>query len=117
MSITTLGEADIELKPNTRPIKMKPYKVLGESYTFLKTKFEELERLGLIKKGHSDWGTAVMTVPKDSSEEKFRAVQNFKKVNSVTKKDIYPLRRIEVILVHIGKKRYKCIVDLRGGFN
>lgn len=71
---------------------MKPYKLLGKPYEFLKSKFEELERLGLIVKGSSEWGTAVMTVPKDSVVEPYRAVQNFKRVNNLTKKDNYPLR-------------------------
>ena len=66
MTVTNLGEADIELKPHAKPVKMKPYKLVGQPYEFLKMKFEEYERLGLIRKGSSEWATAVMTVPKDS---------------------------------------------------
>ena len=53
---------------------MKPYKVVGEAFNFLKSKFKELEQCGLITKGASDWGMAVMCIPKDSPTEKFRAV-------------------------------------------
>ena len=58
----------------------------------MKKKFDEMERLGLISKGKSDWATAVMCVPKDSKEEPFRCVKNFKRVNRITIKDKYPLR-------------------------
>ena len=55
---------------------MKPYKVIGEAYTFLKYKFKfnDLEICGLITRGASEWGTVVMCVPKDSPIEKFRAI-------------------------------------------
>lgn len=33
-----------------------------------------MEKDGLVIKGKSEWGTAVMTVPKDSLTEPFRAV-------------------------------------------
>ena len=91
---------------------MKPYKVMGKPYEFLKQKFAEMEKLGLIKRGKSKWGTAVMTIPKESAIEPYRAVQNFKKVNSLTNKDRYPLRLIELIIVKVTKKRWKCVLDL-----
>ena len=96
---------------------MKPYKIVGEAYTFLKAKFNDLEKCGLITKGSSDWGTAVMCVPKDSPTEKFRAVQNFKKVNQLTIKDKYPLRIIDHILIKIKGKKFFCVMDMREGFN
>ena len=90
---------------------------MGKPYEFLKQKFAEMEKLGLIKSGKSKWGTTIMTIPKESATKPYKAIQNFKKVNSLTKKDPYPLHLIELIIVKGSKKRWKCKLDLRGGFN
>ena len=49
LSCTNLGEVDVKLRPHARPVRMKPYKVVGEAYEFLKNKFKELEDNGLIE--------------------------------------------------------------------
>ena len=36
MTVTNLGEVEVVLKPHAKPVRMKPYKVVGEAYTFLK---------------------------------------------------------------------------------
>ena len=58
------------------PIKIKPYKVVGEAYKILKDKFNELEACGLISKGSFEWGIriTVTCVPKDSPTKRFRAI-------------------------------------------
>ena len=53
---------------------MKPYKLIGKAYTFAKNKFQEMEDNGLIRPTKSEWGTAIMCVPKDSKTEEFRVV-------------------------------------------
>ena len=53
---------------------MKPYKLIGEQYTFMKNKFEEMEKFGLITKGESDWAMAIMCVPKKSPTKRFRCL-------------------------------------------
>ena len=47
---------------------------MGAPYNFMKNKFDEMEKYGLISKGKSDWATAVMTVPKESKTEPYRCV-------------------------------------------
>ena len=71
----------------------------------------------MIENGSIEWGIAVMFVPKGSPTEKFRAIQNFKRVNQLIEKDKYPLRHIELILLNLKGKRFKCDLDMRGGFN
>ena len=35
LTFTNLGEVDLKLRPHARPVRMKPYKVVGEVYKFL----------------------------------------------------------------------------------
>ena len=72
-----MGEVDVMIRSHAKLVRMKPYKVVGEAYQFLKNKFDELERYGLVIKGSFEWGIAIMCVPKDSLSEKYRAMQNF----------------------------------------
>ena len=43
-------------------------------YDFMKKKFDEMEKYGLISKGKSDWAIVVMIVPKESKIEPYRYV-------------------------------------------
>jgi len=41
---------------------------------------------------------------------------DYRKLNSITRKDVYPLPRVEDALDHLGGAKYFCILDLISGF-
>jgi hypothetical protein len=90
-------------------------------YPMTKVHRDELDRQvqllldkGLIRPSSSPWGSPVLFVPKPGAE--WRMCVDYRLLNNVTKKDAYPLPRIQDCLDTIGAARYLSKVDLTSGY-
>jgi hypothetical protein len=85
---------------------------------------EEIDRLlevGFIYPvNNSEWVSPIVVVPKKvgvDGKVKIRVCQDFRKLNSATKKDYFPLPFIDIILDHVaGHQRYS-FLDGFSGYN
>ena len=111
---TTLGVHHISLQPNTRPIQCTPYRLSPEKAAILKHQLTELLQLGIIEESFSPWASPVVMVPKADST--LRLCTDFRKVNSVTIADPFPLPRVEDLLDRIGKAKYLTKLDMTRGY-
>lgn len=111
---THLKEADIDTG-NAKPVRTKmridpPGKV--------RKLIEEVERLGkrgIIRRVEfSEWLLPVVCVPKPNG--KTRVCLNAKKLNEVTKKNVYPQQNANRILALIGKANYVTTLDMTDAF-
>ena len=62
----------------------------------------------------SEWASPVILVPKKNG--KLRFCVDYRQLNKVTKKDNYPLPRIDEILDSIGKAQWFTSLDLASGY-
>ena len=62
----------------------------------------------------SEWSSPVILVPKPDGSQ--RLCIDYRKVNSVTKTDSYPIPRIVDCIEKIGKAKYVTTFDLVNGF-
>lgn len=74
-----------------------------------------MERAGLIEPSTSPWASAVVMVPKKLIES-WRLCADFRPLNQVTKKDPYPLPRIDETLDVVAGSAWFSSLDLWSGY-
>ena len=68
----------------------------------------------VVKPSSSAWASPVVLVPKKDGNLRFCV--DYRKINTVTKKDVYPLPRVDDILDTLGKAKYFSTLDLTSGY-
>jgi hypothetical protein len=69
---------------------------------------------GVIEEGDGAWGFPVVLVKKRDGEVRFCI--DYRALNKVTKRDVYPLPRIDETLEALGGARLFTTLDLRSGY-
>ena len=69
---------------------------------------------GIIEPSQSNWSSPCILVPK--SDGSYRFCTDYRKVNSVTKSDSYPIPRVEDCIDRIGCAKYVTKLDLLKGY-
>ena len=75
---------------------------------------EEMQELGIVRPSSSAWASPVFLVPKKDGSS--RLCVDYRRLNSVTKKDVYPLPRIDDIIDTLGEAKYFTTLDLTSGY-
>ena len=63
----------------------------------------------------SEWASPIVLVKKKDGTWRFCC--DYRKLNNVTKKDSYPLKRMDDILMSMGKAKYFSSLDLQSGYH
>jgi hypothetical protein len=85
-------EFDIELLPGTAPIFKRAYRVSGPELVELKEQIDELSEKGYIRPSTSPWAAPILFVEKKDGTK--RMCIDYRALNEVTIKNMYPLPRI-----------------------
>ncbi len=80
----------------------------------MKSEVEYLLQHGFAKPSQSPWSSPCLLVPK--SDSTYRFCTDYRKVNSITKPDSFPLPRIEDCVDRVGSARYVTKLDLLKGY-
>lgn len=96
------------------PIKQSYYRMPFAKQQELNTHVQKWLELGIIRPSTSPWSSPMHLVPKKGGET--RAVIDYRKLNAVTRKDAYPLPRIDDILHNLGNAKVFSVVDLFNGY-
>ena len=75
---------------------------------------EEMQIQGVVQPSSSPWASPVVFVPKKDATARFCI--DYRRLNTISRKDVYPLLRIEDILSTLGESKYFCTLDLATGF-
>lgn len=97
------------------PLKQKPYRHSPEKEAYIRKEVDQLLKLGLIEPSFSPWGSPVLLVNKKDGG--LRMCIDYRKLNSLTKKDAYPLPLIEDCLERCKNAKWMTIIDLADAYH
>jgi len=97
------------------PIHCSPYRYSPKEKEIIKTQVAELLEAGIIEPSNSPWSSPVILVPKKNG--KIRMVVDYRKLNHVTKKDVYPLTRIDDFIDSLNNASVFTSLDLYSGYH
>jgi Reverse transcriptase (RNA-dependent DNA polymerase)/Retroviral aspartyl protease len=99
---------------NAIPIKQRFYRTSYQNQQFIKEEIDRLLTSGLIVPSNSQWTSPVVVVEKKNGKK--RLCVDYRKLNKVTKKDCYPLPRIDDMLETLSGAQWFSSLDLASGF-
>lgn len=111
---TPLTKHRIITDDDVRPIRQQPYRVSAKEREAIQTQVKEMLDDGVIQPSSSPWSSPVVLVKKKDGTLRFCI--DYRKLNSVTKKDVYPLPRVDDSLDRLRHAKYFSSIDLKSGY-
>ena len=96
--------------PQRQRVRRIPVAARQEVATLLKS----MQKAAVIQPSNSPWASPVVLVKKKDGSLRFCV--DYRKLNSVTKADSFPLPRIDDILDQLGQSKYFTTLDLKSGY-
>ena len=96
------------------PIKQHPYRLNPLKLEAMRKEIKYMLDNDIIEPSNSEWSSPCLLVPKP--DKTFRFVTDFRKVNSVSKSDSYPIPRIDDCIDNIGQAKFVSKFDLLKGY-
>ena len=110
---TTAAEHSIDTG-DAKPIRTAPYRVSPCERRLINEKVSDMIRDGIVQPSTSPWAAPVVMVRKKNNEHRFCV--DFRKLNSVTRRDMYPLPRVDDVLERLAGAKYFTCLDLKSGY-
>ncbi|KZS03675.1 Uncharacterized protein APZ42_033546, partial [Daphnia magna] len=111
----TVAEHPINLKEGTTPVCQRPYPSAWKARKIIQTLSEDMLQAGIIERSDSPWGAPVVLIKKKDGSWRFCV--DYRGLNEVTIRDVYPLPRISDILSKLEGAEYFSIMDLQSGYH
>ena len=96
------------------PICMRPIRRSRASEDTVNDEIQQLIDRGMLVPSRSPWASPVLIVKKKDGSN--RVVIDYRRLNNITKKDSYPLPRIDDALDRLGGAKYFSAMDLISGY-
>lgn len=114
VGLTHLVQHDIDTG-DARPVRTRPRRLPLAHQAAADSAITEMRKAGIIEPSDSPWASRVVMVNKKKSS-KMRFCVDYRPLNSVTKKDSYPLPRIDESLDLVSGSSWFSSLDLRSGY-
>ena len=105
---------EIKLDEGTTPFKCRLRPLSVPDKEFVRKTVTELLEKGKIRPSKSPWGAPPVLVRKKDGTQRFCV--DFRKLNDATKKDAYPIPRIDELLDCLNGGQYFCTLDFASGY-
>ena len=110
---TTVAYHDVDVG-TASPIKQHPYRLSPVKVKHLQKEIEYMLDNDIIEPSKSEWSSPCVLVPKPDGS--YRFCTDYRKVNSVTKTDSYPIPRIDDCIDKIGTAKFVSKFDMLKGY-
>ncbi len=98
----------------SKPIKLRPYRVSPQRQQIISQHINQMLTDGIIELANGPYAAPVTLQPKKDGSLRFCV--DFRQLNSVTVRDVYPLPRIDDTLDQLQTAKYFTSLDLKSGF-
>ncbi|UYV66772.1 K02A2.6-like, partial [Cordylochernes scorpioides] len=96
------------------PVRHRPYRVSPAERRVIQSEVEKMMETKIIRPSSSPWASPVILVRKKDGSLRFCV--DYRRLNKITKKDVYPLPRIDDALDTLSGSRYFSTMDMRSGY-
>jgi hypothetical protein len=96
------------------PVNIPPYRVGPIQREEIERQVQEMLNTDVIRPSDSPFSSPVLLVKKNDGSERFCV--DFRRLNAFTRKDVYPLPRIDDMLDGLGRSSFFTTLDLQSGF-
>ena len=110
---TTAAVHDVDVG-STMPIKQHAYRMSPDKVQLSNKEIEYMLEHDIIQPSTSSWSSPCVLVPKPNGTVRF--CTDYRKLNSVTKTDVYPIPRVDDCVDRVGSARYLTKIDLLKGY-
>ena len=97
-----------------RPIRLPPYRIPHAWKKAVKEEIKEMLEEGIIEPSNSDWSSPIVLVKKRDGS--LRLCVDYRRLNSASTMDAYPMPRIDDLIDQLGKAKYISTLDLTRGY-
>ena len=111
---TSLVRHEIPLL-NSDPVRQRYRRIPPSQFTQVKEHVHDLLRKGIVRPSSSPYASPIVVVQKKSGE--IRLCVDYRELNARTRKDAYPLPRIDESLDALSGARWFSTLDLASGYN
>merc|ERR1711911_534299 len=115
LGLTNLIEHKISIPPNTKPIYIPKYRTPHSQQIKMEQEINKLEEQNIIEPSMSPWSFPLISVPKKDGGR--RLCVDFRKLNSLTPDDKYPMPHLADLINSVGKSKFFSNMDLMMGFH
>ena len=110
---TDLAEHSINTG-DAAPLRSRPYRLSHKEYEVVKEEIDKMLKNNVIRKSNSPWASPVVLVQKKDGSIRFCV--DYRRLNSVTKKDVYPIPRVDESLERFKDMKWFSVLDLKSGY-
>ena len=96
------------------PFRQRPYRIPQSQLAMIDKHIEEMLNKGIIQESNSPWSQPLVIVTKKDGSPRFCV--DFRKLNNITKLQIFPMPRVDEVLDSLGDARYFTTLDLASGY-
>ena len=112
------GETDLiqleidtgDASPKKQHARRMPFSVREE----ISRQLQKMQQAGVIQPSKSPWASPVVLVRKKDGSHRFCV--DFRELNAVTRKDTFPLPRVDDLLDQLGSSQFFSTLDLAAGY-
>jgi hypothetical protein len=108
------GLEPLQIKTEGDPIYQRAYRAPLSKRKVIEETVDEMLKQDIIEPSNSPWASPVTLVAKKDGSSRFCV--DYRKLNTMTTKDKYPLPHIQDIFDTVGKGKVFSVLDLRSGY-
>ncbi len=99
---------------NRPPLHQPPYASAWRERELINDQTQKMLKDNVVVPSNSPWASPVVLIKKKDGEWRFCV--DYRRLNAITTKDVYPLPRIEDALSRLEGSRYFTILDMQAGY-